>query len=129
MCVACENYVQTKWRELLVGQQFRTPDNLNGEPFHISNIDPTAIRIEPQAIGIAREAFIDTIHHLQQNGYFTGNPCAIGSSNTPAQSGPLCTASRQANDNVRCINYILPILADWGKVGIDGTRPNRTWLR
>jgi hypothetical protein len=128
MCLVCEGRVQDFWGQMAVGQSFMTPDRIQGVPFEISQVGPASIRIAPQDITISRAAFDTTLTYLFHNGHGMDNPCLVGSSNSPAGSGALCASARGLNGNVRCINYILPIMQGWGVVGIHGGRNNSTWI-
>jgi len=128
MCNICEQQIEDMWGLLTIGQDFRTPDLQRGNNFHISNVEDTGITIMPQNISISRDAFKKAIHYLRSHEHYADNPCEIRSNNDSNLSGPLCKESREVNKNVRCINYILPILKKYGIVEIDGRRPNKTWL-
>jgi hypothetical protein len=130
MCHQCEATIRIVWGHLSVGQEYQTPDNRRGADFWIAQLTADRIRIRPQGIAVHREAFLATLHYLFENEHLEGNRCDIRSNNDPAAglAGPLCRAARRRNTNVRCINYVLPILSEAGFVGIDGRRPNRTWL-
>ena len=128
MCNDCERKIDEVWRELRSGQTFRTPDFLRGVNFFLNHINNDYWIINPQNIQISKEAFINTFHYLKSNDHYENNPCEIRSSNNPENAGPLCRTARRVNNNVRCINYILPILAEYEIVGINSNRPNKTWL-
>ncbi|NOY60424.1 MAG: hypothetical protein GXO75_16050 [Calditrichaeota bacterium] len=131
VCKSCELHIQGLWKHLPVDDKLRTPDEHKGVFFQIDDIDANSLRIQTEGgstVLIQKTAFVAALHHLRLNRHDSGNKCEIRSSNNPADSGPLCAASREHNDGVRCINYILPILAFHGIVSIDGTRPNRTWI-
>ena len=128
MCHLCNASVQTAWASLFVGQQYRTPDLRAGANFTIARVTPTAIEITPQSITVTRAAFQAAVHYLRSHKHAAANACPIGSSNSPLLSSPLCSAARHANASIRCINYVLPILAASHIVGIGGNRPNTTWL-
>jgi hypothetical protein len=104
---------------------------LRGANFSISNINNDSLEITTRngsIVEISKNAFVDVVHYLNNNNHNQNNQCQIKSSNNPEIAGPLCRISRQYNNNVRCINYILPILAEYGIVGIGPNRPNKTWL-
>lgn len=128
MCQSCEDVVQDIWRQLEVGQVLRTPDIARGREFEVVEVRPRSISIASQGIEITRAAFVEAIHYLKSFQHEAGNPCAVGSSNIPVDSGPLCSVTRAVNNNVRCINYILPVLEAQGAVAIDHSRPNSTWF-
>lgn len=128
MCNLCVEIVNRIWNNLIVGQMFRTPDLYIGKNYQITAIENNKISIAPQNIKIARESFEKAIHYLKTNEHYVNNPCEIRSNNDRYKAGPLCIASRDANQNVRCINYIVPILQAHRIVEIDSNRPNKTWL-
>jgi hypothetical protein len=128
MCHICENIINEVWRNISVGQRFRTPDLFKGVDFSIQLKNKDSISIVPQKISISRTAFLKAIHYLRVENHDIDNPCEIRSSNDRKNSGPLCVAARDEKNNVRCINYILPILQKNVIVGINPVRPNTTWL-
>ena len=128
MCQICENRVNGVWESLKVGQSFRTPDLYKGANFSIKEKFSNKIKISPQNVSISKKSFSSTIHFLLENKHSFNNPCEVRSSNDRSSAGPLCIVSRDQNSNVRCINYILPILQENRLVGIDQGRPNKTWL-
>jgi hypothetical protein len=128
MCQFCENIVSDLWKKLQISQQFRTPDLYKGKDFKIEEKSNIQIKIQPQNIVIRREAFSAAIHYLRENNHNMKTPCEIRSSNSAKLSGPLCKAARLQNNNVRCINYILPIFQKNVIAGVNPVRPNTTWL-
>jgi hypothetical protein len=116
------------WRSFKQGDIYTTPDRLKGVAFTISLIEHDRIHILPQNLIIHRNAFVATIEYLQQNNHTSGKRCEIRSNNDRIKAGPLCQASRKENYNIRCINYIVPILNKFGVVDCDGNRPNTVWL-
>jgi len=128
MCRSCDVQIDGVWTHLGVGQSYETPDAIAHVPFAISRLDANSIQISPQGITITHDAFSDALHYLRANRHDQHNPCEIGSNDDPALAGPLCIAARARNANVRCINYILPILAVLDIVGIGSARPNTTWV-
>lgn len=129
MCGSCDVRIDDVWLRLQPNQVYRTPDHAHGVMFTISQVLPTAITIAPQNIQINRGSFSDALHYLRENHHHTPNPCTIGSNDDPSLAGPLCRAARQSNHNqLRCINYILPVLQNHGLVGIGCAQPNTTWL-
>ena len=128
MCVQCNPLIERAWDRLAVGQQYRTPDATVGVAFLITNLEADRIEIMPQNVTVTRAALGAAVHYLFTNNHYGSAPCQIRSNNDPEQSGPLCAASRIANNDVRCINYILPLLAAAAVVGINDQRPNSTWL-
>lgn len=128
MCQLCERIVSAAWQEIAEGQRYRTPDLYKGADFTIQTKETNNIKIAPQNISITKGALIKTIHYLRSNNHDIDKPCEIRSSNNRTTAGPLCIAARDKNNNIRCINYILPILQKNVVVGIDPVRPNTTWL-
>ena len=131
ICKSCELHIEGLWKHLSVDDELRTPDEQRGVFFRIDDIEANRMKIKTEGnstVLIQKTAFVAALHHLRQNQHNSTNKCEIGSSSNPEDSGPLCGASREHNNGVRCINYILPILAFHGIVSIDGTRPNRTWV-
>jgi hypothetical protein len=129
MCISCAIHIEDIWLELKLGRQdYRTPDHNVGEVFSITEVNEKNIHIKPQNITISKESFISALHYLRANHHGRANPCEIKSSNDREHAGPLCRAARDKNNDVRCINYILPILRNYGLVGISGNQPNSTWL-
>ena len=124
----CEAAINQIWQRLEIGRRYQTPDNTRHAEFEIADINDQRILIAPQNIHINRRAFVATLDFLRSNNHSEDNPCIIRSSNDPEFSGRLCAVSRNENDNVRCINYILPILEEFNVVTTDGNRPNRVWL-
>ena len=121
------------WTDIsTAGTQLFTPDEIKGAEFTITESNSTQIKIKTcsgSPIIIDKESFHAALHFLLSNGYTSpSKACEIGSSNgTP---GELDRVSRKAGPRV--INYILPILAEAGVVGIDGVRnskhpKNTTW--
>ena len=128
MCQICNKEIDRIWNDLAEGHVYRTPDRINGVDFKIEEKATDKIKIKPQNISISKKSFLATVHYLLKNKHFEKKPCEIGSSNSRPKSGPLCIVSRDQSSNVRCINYILPILQKNQVVGIDSARPNKTWL-
>ena len=128
MCSSCSVHTDGVWSHLVKGGRLKSPDNLIGADFEISNVHTERIEILPQGIRIERKAFESTIHYLRTHDHYSTSPCEIRSNNDRNLSGPLCLASRNQNRDTRCVNYILPILESLGIVKTDGNRPNKTWL-
>jgi len=128
MCERCQKIMNKVWPKLKIGRPYRTPDLYKGKDFYIEKKSSQKIKIAPQNISITKESFLAALHFLIQNEHYFKNQCEICSSNSRKTAGPLCRASRDKNSNVRCINYILPILQNSQIVGIDPVRPNKTWL-
>lgn len=128
MCEQCDKIIKNIWLKMPIGKRYRTPDLYKGKDFYIDEKSNQGIKIVPQNISITKASFLAALHHLFENEHHFKNQCEIRSSNSRTASGPLCIASRDKNSNVRCINYILPILQNFQIVGIDPVRPNKTWL-
>lgn len=128
MCRFCEKVVFVLWKKLQIGQQFRTPDLYKGKDFKIVEKTENQIKIQPQNLVVHREAFAAAIHYLRENNHYMNSPCEIRSSNSAQQAGPLCKTTRNLNNNIRCINYILPIFQKNVIAGVNPVRPNSTWL-
>jgi hypothetical protein len=126
MCDQCEKLINKIWPKLEEGKRYRTPDLYKGKDFYIKEITRQGFKIVPQNISVTRDVFLSSLHYLIQNRHNFRNQCEIRSSNSGKTAGPLCLASRAKNSNVRCINYILPILQTFQIVGIDPVRPNKT---
>lgn len=125
--------INNLWIKLKINDSFRTPDNQNGKQFRIKTRGTHHIVITTNDgngsdVKITQDAFITTLDYLVTHKHRENNKCEIDSNNNPRLSGPLCTTSRQENNNIRCINYILPILKKFNLVDIDGRRKNTTWL-
>ena len=128
MCNQCEKILNRIWPLLDADKRYRTPDRCKGKDFYIKEMTRQGLEIVPQNVSITREAFLSTLHFLIQNEHYFSNQCEIRSSNSRKTAGPLCLTSRDNNSNVRCINYILPILQGFQIIGIDSGRPNKTWI-
>lgn len=128
MCRSCDLLIDGVWKNLTTKKKFQTPDEVRGSSYTVTEIDKLKIKISPQNIQITKKAFSATIHYLKKKRIDRDHPIRIQSSNDPTMAGPLCTISRGKNNGVRCINYILPILHKFRIVGIDSTRPNKTWV-
>lgn len=128
MCDFCSKITDAAWRNIAVGQRYRTPDLYRGIDFTIEEKTQERLIISPQKVSISKLAFAATIHYLRLHQHDMDSPCEIRSSNDKATAGPLCLAARAENDGVRCVNYVLPILQKNAVVGVDPIRPNTTWL-
>lgn len=124
----CKKAISKVWENLKVGNKYITPDDIRGVAFTITKLENDKIGISPQSIPIKRNAFVETLYYLLSNGHTENNKCKIESNNIFELAGPLCRASRKENNNMRCINYIIPILKNNGVVEYSGKRPNETWL-
>lgn len=128
MCERCKKIIDKIWPKMQTGRRYRTPDLYKGKDFFIEEKSNQKIKIKPQNVSITKESFLASLHYLIQNEHHFENQCEIRSSNSREEAGALCLVSRDENSNVRCINYILPILQNFQIVGIDPVRPNKTWL-
>ena len=128
MCQSCNIHIDGLWFHLALRQRYRTPDERKGVEFSIGKLETEHLIINPQCVRIKKASFAATLHYLRVNHHDERNPCPIESSNDPSSAGPLCRTARKENNNIRCINYILPILADYRIVGLKRGRPNMTWL-
>ncbi len=124
----CEKEINEIWEKLNEGDTFRTPDDLKGVYYTINQKGTDKIQILPQKVTIQRKAFVEALYFLVLNNHYEKNKCEIRSNNDKEMAGPLCLASRNANNNVRCINYIIPILKKYGLVEFSGKRPNKVWI-
>ena len=128
MCDHCDRIISEIWPKLETGKRYRTPDLNKGKDFYIEEKTTQGLKIVPQNISVTKQAFLSALHYLIQNEHIFRNQCEIRSSNSRRTAGPLCLTARDKNSNVRCINYILPILQGFQIVGIDPVAPNKTWL-
>lgn len=129
MLIQPKDDVDMIWKSIKQGDTYKTPDRSRGVAFTIDHIEDDQIHILPQKIDIRKKAFIATLEYLQAENYTTVHRCEIKSNNDMKKAGPLCQASRRENNGVRCINYIVPILKEYGIVDCDGDRPNTVWLK
>ena len=118
-------------QHVAVGHQYLTPDFTQGSIFTAEETGSNfyAIRTESglSRLSIDLERVQAAYQFLLDNNVGPNNPIEIRSSDDPDTAGPLCRATRQGPH--RTINYILPILADMGVVGLNGqTQPNTVWL-
>lgn len=132
MAAFSEKGLGSRLSDLRQGMEFRTPDNAKGVVFDIRRIEQRMLsiaRVEPRGteVNINLDAFFETMRYLTSHGHDADNPIEIRSNNSEDAAGPLCRISRAVNDHVRCINYVIPILADFGYVGMSGRRPNTCW--
>ena len=112
------------------GVVYRTPDDEKGAEFTVKESDEFWIRIETTGnslITIQRDSFVAAIRYLMLHGHLGEDKSSpIGASiDNP---GPLDLETRGPSGGTMVIPYILPLLANLGVVGIDGSRPNKTWL-
>ena len=119
------------WSHISTLDGLTTPDTSVGRSFQIQDVTPDEIHIATEAgspLTLKRAAFLEAIRYLVTNGHDSRHPCEIRSNQLAENSGPLCTTTRRVNNNTRVINYVVPILAAVGILGISGSRPNTTWL-
>ena len=119
------------WPEIAEnGLEYKTPDDQLGSPFTVVGSDNSCIKIETAGgnpITIQRESFTAAIVYLLENGHLSKTKaCAIGAN--IGDPSPLDQATRVYSRGVMVISYIVPILAEAGVVGINGKRPNATWI-
>lgn len=127
MCVTCNRRIASVWAAMQVRTSYCTPDAIRSVPFDVAAVLREEVRIVPQNVRIRRDAFVAALHYLHIYGRGNANAVPVLSSNVRSRSGPLCDAARSQNYNVRCINYILPILHASAFVGIYHGRPNSAW--
>jgi len=117
--------------QAMEGRVFRTPDRHKGADFVLKQVRHDRVVIEtgrrPSDVPITLAAFTAAFEYLLHNGHDADHPIPIRSHNDPRQAGPLCRAAREKNSDIRCINYILPLMKAMGYVEVDGSRPNRCW--
>lgn len=119
------------WGQISVaGATYRTPDITNGSPFTVTGADMNSTTITTSGgnrIKISREQFHEAIRYLVANGHL-GNDHTCEIRANLDDPGPLDSATRSLGNGTMVISYILPMLASTGIVGIDGNRPNTTWI-
>ncbi len=118
----------------LIGSRLATPDARRSRPFRLDTVDLQrgGVQITPLANGSASPVWIraDAVNRCL---FFLETQVPAGES-VPIQAsqnhpGPLARFSRRGNGGVRCLHYVLPILARCGRVEIDGeSRPNTVRL-
>lgn len=116
-----------------INNQYRTPDNAKQAPFWIHEIEKNPFRClirhasgNTRGVWVTEANIIGVIRYLRDNNHYLSNPIEIGSNNDIAEAGPLCRISRR--QNLRNINYLLPILQKCNIVTTNGARPNTVWL-
>ncbi len=119
---------------LLVGEQLATPDARRSRPFRLDQVDTErgGVQITPLANGSASPIWIraDAINRCL---FYLESQVPAGES-VPIQAsqnhpGPLARFTRRGNGGVRCLHYVLPLLARCGRVEVDGeSRPNTVRL-
>ena len=126
-----ELIIDSLWAELSRGGiSYKTPDGHNGAEFKVIKAEPSGITIETgggSPIAISRMSFVAALRFLLEHGHAGEHKaCLIGAN--LGDPGPLDRAARLHSENTMVIPYILPILAATEIVGINGSRPNRTWV-
>jgi len=127
---ANDEQLSRRWDTLQQGQFLSTPSKRKS--FEIASITSEKITIKTEGateIAINRQAFFAALNYLSVNKHSASNKVKIGSNKDITKASPLCVAIRSANGvNIMVSTYVIPMLAKMGLVGIDGSRPNRTWL-
>lgn len=127
---ANDGLLSRRWDTLQQGQFLSTPSR--SKSFEIASITSEKITIKTEGateIAINRQAFLAALNYLSVNKHSASNKVKIGSNKDITKASPLCVAIRNANGvNIMVSTYVIPMLAKMGLVGIDGSRPNRTWL-
>lgn len=115
-----------------VGNTFRTPDNASGSEYVVTQVMPDSVSITPgtkaNTLSITKRQLEETYLFLLAHSVTASNPMVIGSNNRWEDASPLCRVARGGSNRQRIVNYILPILAHWNYVQIDGGRPNSVWI-
>jgi hypothetical protein len=122
--------LESRWKTIHQGLCLVTPDNAKGSQFYIEAVNASNIVIKTDGgtlITIKRNAFEETLRYLLEHKHTDQNRCPIGANKNNLNAGPLCIVARNT-DGTMIISYLLPILAEMNLVGIDGNRPNKTWL-
>lgn len=123
-----ENIINKIWANLIKDNEYSTPTGRR--KFTISHIDTLIVKIltgpeQRTPVNINKEAFAVALEYLVRNNHCAANKCLIMSGN--GASGPLCQATKKANNGTRCINYILPIMKANGICDINHNIPTSTW--
>lgn len=126
-----EHLIGALWPELAkVGERYTTPDEQKGADFIVVESDESTISIKTTGgsiVQISRDSFIAALFLLIQEGHMSKERvCLIGAN--ICDPGSLDSATRVQSGGTMVISYILSILAETGIVGIDGERPNVTWI-
>ena len=118
----------------LIGETLSTPDARRSRPFRLDAVEhePPGMKLTPLGNGSANPVWIraEAVNRclfFMESQVPAGEPTPIqASQNHP---GPLARFTRRGNGGVRCLHYLLPVLARCGRVEIDGdTRPNTVRL-
>jgi len=130
MKTATDELLSSLWGTLQQGQFLSTPSKRKS--FEIASITSKKITIKTEGateIAINRQAFLAALNYLNVNKHLASNKVKIGSNKDITKASPLCVAIRNANGvNIMVSTYVIPMLVRMGLVGIDSSRPNRTWL-
>jgi len=131
MTTLIECILTSVWKALSeVGKTYDTPDLQNGSQFIVCDADINSITIKTTGgahISIDRAQFHEALKYLIENGHLgAGDPCKIEASRS--KPGHLNRATSSLRSGTVVISYILPMLASTEIVGIDGKRPNTTWI-
>jgi len=125
-----DELLSRRWNALQQGQCLSTPSK--SKSFEIASTTSEKITIKTEGtteIVINRQAFLAALNYLSVNMHSASNKVKIGSNKDITKASPLCVAIRNANGvNIMVSTYVIPMLAKMGLVGIDGSRPNKTWL-
>ncbi len=130
MCLYCEWAIDKMWLRLEKADSFRTPDFQASSKFSIFTKEASQLVVSTQGganVSISKGSFVAALHYLFENDHHKDNKCEIAADNDDKKSGPLCLATRNKNNNIRCITYIVPVLQNNGLVGICSNRPNKVW--
>ncbi|MBU0603971.1 MAG: hypothetical protein KKD25_16405 [Gammaproteobacteria bacterium] len=124
-----EAAVSAIWHHIGDGQHYCGCRDAPGAGFEVRHDDDEqSVLVTPENIRISKKAFVAALQYLVEHDHDHHEPCPVRSNSHPLRAGPLCRATRDANANVRCIDYILPILASRRIVHLDDGPPARTWL-
>lgn len=127
---ANDELLSRRWDTIQQGQFLSTPSKIKS--FEVASINSEKITIKTEGateIAINRQAFLAALNYLSANKHSASNKIKIGSNKDITKAGPLCVTIRNANGvNIMVSTYVIPMLAKMSLVGIDSSRPNRTWL-
>jgi hypothetical protein len=123
-----EATIDAIWHLIGDGQRYATHDAPDTDFEILHEADRPAVRIVPHDIRIARAAFVVALQFLIENGHDRLSPCEVESDDDLRRTGLLCRATRDANGGVRCIDYILPVLARHRIVATEVAAFRTVWL-
>jgi hypothetical protein len=114
-----------------VEASYTTPDQQSGADFKVVGSDEFTIHTQTKngsKVCLKRESFIAAVSFLLQNGHIScESACQIGARiDDPSL---LDNATRVHSGGTMVISYILPMLSKIGIIGINGGRPNSTWIK